>query len=1130
MNDAEAAKPAEEPVDALPDTVSGRRAGLVRLLRPSSRRRKHSRFSLTIVLTLVLLALGFGFLTMAYSGKSIRMPVWAVAELESRLNAGLAQSRLVTNTSLALGSVELGVARDFVPSLRLGDIRLLQPTGRALLTLPEAEVTFDPQALLTGKVRPSSLRLIGTRLAVRRDAMGRIDLSFGAKGSGPAPKSFAELLDAANALLATPALSSLGSVEAEALTLSLSDARTGRTWEVGDGRLLVEVRPDETAAELGLTLLQGSVPAQATISVVSSRSSGSARVTATVDKVDARDIAAFSPPLAWLGSVRAPISGRFTARVGEDGGIADLSAELRLGQGALEPGRNVRPIPFEQAEMTLGFDPAIGRITLSNLSVESTSLRLKATGNTDLITAGGAPVAPGSLPDAFLGQIAFSEVMVDPEGLFEEPIRFTQGALDVRLRLDPFRLDIGQLSLVEADERLHLSGSITAEDGGWSGGLDVGLDRISTYRLLKLWPVSAVPKTRAWLEANVGQGTLYDVTAALRFDPDAAPRFSLGYEFADTEVRFVKTLPPIRDGTGHSTLENNSYTVFLDKGHVIAPEGGRIEADGSVFQVPDITQRPAMANVSLVTQSDLTAALSLLDQDPFNFLSKAEQPVNLGVGKAELTAEIALPLKPRVTIPEITYTVSGTVRDFSSTALVPGRVLAAPEVAVVVDADGLRLSGKGTLGSLPIDVAYVQGFGPEQKGRARVNGTVTLSDAALRDLGVDLPREMLSGETPAAIDVDLRKGEKPRLTLTSTLTGMGLSLPPLSFSKSARTRATLDLEATLGRALTVERMSLSAPGLKAEGQITTRDGGGLDVARFTSVEAGDWLDAEVVLTGAGRGNAVDIAVTGGSLDIRRLPDRDGGLDGGGGSPLNLRLDRLVVSDGISFTDFRGAFGQNGGLNGRFSASINGQGAVNGAVAPAPGGTAIRITSDNAGTIMAAAGIFDKGRGGALDLTLVPRGPAGHYDGRATFSRLRVQDAPGLAELLSAISVVGLLEQLNGEGLAFNSGEMSFILTPEAVEITQGSAVGASLGISFAGLYRTAGRQLALQGVISPIYLVNGIGAIFSRRGEGMFGFNYSLSGTADDPVVSVNPLSIFTPGMFREIFRAAPPTLKDNGG
>ena len=70
----------------------------------------------------------------------------------------------------------------------------------------------------------------------------------------------------------------------------------------------------------------------------------------------------------------------------------------------------------------------------------------------------------------------------------------------------------------------------------------------------------------------------------------------------------------------------------------------------------------------------------------------------------------------------------------------------------------------------------------------------------------------------------------------------------------------------------------------------------------------------------------------------------------------------------------------------------------------------------------------------------------------------------------------------------------------------------------------------MQGVISPIYLLNGIGAVFTRRGEGLFGFNYTLRGTSAKPDIGVNPLSIITPGMFRDLFRGPAPILKGSGG
>lgn len=1097
--------------------------------RPMRRaRRGRGRISLTVIVTLVLFAAVFGYLTLAYTGKTVQLPTWGVAELETRLNDSLSGVRLPKGAALSLGGVEIAVDRDFVPRFRLQDIRLLGPDGRSLLTLPEAAVTFDPTALLSGKVRPAQVRLTGGRMAIRRDAAGRIDLQLDNSAVAAGPQDPSDVLFAAESLFASPTLSSLTVIEAEGLSLTLRDERAGRSWQVGDGRLVITNGTDAVSAELGLTLLDGTAPAQAVLTLVSDKAAETARLTAKVDRVAATDLAAMAPPLAFLGFFDAPISGTLEARLGTDGGFAGLSATLGLAAGKLAPGSGARPVAFDRADLSLSYDPATARITLANLMVDSPSLRLTARGHGDLLGPGAIPLVPGQLPDSIETQIAFEEVMVDPEGLFEAPVRFGQGALDARLSLQPFRLDIGQLALVEGDERLLLSGSAMAEATGWDAALDLDLNRIATDRLLKLWPVSAVPKTRDWFADNVGQGQLSDVQAALRLKPGVPPQFNLSYEFSDTAVRFVRTLPPILDGRGHSTLENLTYSVVLDQGHVIAPEGGRIEADGTVFQILDITQRPATAKIDLVTSSTLTATLSLLDQEPFSFFSKAGQPYNLGDGRADLKATLLMPMKPKIPFEEVSFTVAGKIRNFTSPALVPGRILSAPEIDVAVTTEGLELRGQGKLDLMPVDLTYRQGFGPEQKGRARVDGTVMLSDAVLRDFGVELPVGAIKGEGPAAIDVALVKDQPPQLTLTSTLRGLALRLDALGWSKPAKTKASLDLEARLSREPVVERLSLSAPGLEASGKITTREGGGLDAAVFDRVEAGDWLDAAVTLTGQGKGRALDVAVTGGTLDMRRMPD-SGGKAGDTG-PVSVRLDALRISDGIRLTDFRGEFGGRGGFNGSFRSGVNGQAQLAGVVAPTDVGSAIRITSDDAGAVMAAAGIFDKGRGGSLDMTLFPRGPDGEYDGAATFTRLRVQGAPALAELLSAVSVVGLLEQMNGAGLAFNNGEVRFVLTPKAVEITQGSAVGASLGISFAGLYLNGSGQIDLQGVISPIYLVNGVGQILTRRGEGLFGFNYRVTGTSDNPEVAVNPLSVLTPGMFRELFRQRPPNLKDAEG
>ena len=156
------------------------------------------------------------------------------------------------------------------------------------------------------------------------------------------------------------------------------------------------------------------------------------------------------------------------------------------------------------------------------------------------------------------------------------------------------------------------------------------------------------------------------------------------------------------------------------------------------------------------------------------------------------------------------------------------------------------------------------------------------------------------------------------------------------------------------------------------------------------------------------------------------------------------------------------------------------------------------------------------------MTLTPSGRE-TYDGQVKMANLRVRNAPVLASLLSAASVIGLLEQLNGEGLLFSEVDGAFRLTPNGVSVTRGEAIGASMGVTMQGNFYPSSGKIDMQGVVSPFYLLNGIGQILTRRGEGLFGVTYRLSGSKDAPQITVNPLSILTPGMFREIFRRAPP-------
>jgi hypothetical protein len=230
-----------------------------------------------------------------------------------------------------------------------------------------------------------------------------------------------------------------------------------------------------------------------------------------------------------------------------------------------------------------------------------------------------------------------------------------------------------------------------------------------------------------------------------------------------------------------------------------------------------------------------------------------------------------------------------------------------------------------------------------------------------------------------------------------------------------------------------------------------------------------------------------------------------------------------VAEGIELTSFAGRFDGAIGLDGSFIARVNEGAEVSGRVVPGPRGPSVRLASADAGGVLASAGVFRQARGGQLELTLVPAREGRGYTGELAVRDTRVRDAPVIASLLSAVSVVGLLEQLDGGGLFFSEVDARFGLTPERITLVQASAVGPSLGISLDGYFDPLSREMDLQGVLSPLYLFNVIGSVLTRKGEGLIGFNFTIRGPADGPRVGVNPLSAFTPGMFREIFRRPPP-------
>ncbi|MCF2872756.1 DUF3971 domain-containing protein [Octadecabacter sp. G9-8] len=1045
-------------------------------------------------------------------GREVTAPSWIVRDVEARA------AEVLGGGALGFGTMKITVGNDLHPRLVLENAVLRDADGAVLARVPSIEGLISPRGVLQGRVLAQDIQLHGAQLSLSRARDGTVALAFdqGADAVGAAA-GFVELLDQIDAVFEEGALEALEQVRADGLIINYVDARAGRSWVMDDGQIGLDLRDGGLELRADVALLSGrSFVTTAEMTYRSPRGTREAEIGLNITDAAAADIASQSPLLSWLGVLDAPISGAVRGVLDDTGSLSSASATLQIGEGELRPTAATTPIPFQSARTYLSYDPLAEKLVFDLLEIDSDWGKVSGTAQTYLREYSNG------WPAAFLGQVQFSDLTVAPEGVYADPVELSDGSVEFRLRLDPFTLDIGQAAVVTDGTPIQMSGQVRAATQGWSVALDGQARDIRAEQVVALWPQNVAVVTRDWLDRNVNDGTLRNAQIAFRTRANDTPTFATTLEFMNANVRFMPTLPPIENGRGTVSLVDRRMALSLDQGHVTAPEGGRIDLAGSTFVIPRVGIANAPARVDLDMQGRVTAAMSVLNLEPFGVLRNSDLPVSFAQGQARITAVVETPLGRGVTPDQRTWSVEADLRNVRSEALVPNQTLTASTLRLSADRDSLVVQGPVRLGDVGGQVTFARALGAGSEGTARVDADVTISSALLDTFNINLPPDMITGEAGAQIAIDMSDPAAPGFRLNSDLRGIALSLPGVGWSKAREVAGALTVVGQLGQTPRIDQLSLSAPNLQTTGVISLTPGGGLQRAAFERVRLGGWLDAPVVLLGRGQGQPVEVQIAGGVLDLREANFGVGGEDSG---PMDIALDRLQVTDRIEISDFRGTFTSPSGLQGQFVGDVNGVAPVRGTLVPIDGRSAVRIVSNDAGGLLRATGLLRNAYDGDMRLTLIPEGAEGSYDGTLIGSGLRVRDAPALASLLDAISVVGLLSQMSGQGLLFQDVEAQFRLTPNQVILTQSSATGPGLGISMDGIYASASRSMDFQGVISPFYLLNGIGSVLTRPGEGLIGFNFNLRGPVDNPQVLVNPLSALTPGMFRDIFRRTPPTV-----
>ena len=1064
---------------------------------------------------IVLTVVAIGVVTILLQRGPLEIPQLH-AMVQDRLNAQLA-SHDVQIGSLALASSDTGVGNYVL----LTDVTVLDETGASLIKVPEVRTRLSLLDLVAGQVSPEDIAIIGTELSLERDENGAISL-FGSEGTMAKGENVLQLLDA---LEDQRGLALLKNVQLENTRVQFEDKITKRGWVLDNSKLTIEREGNTVSGRAVLELGQlddaDQTPASMLLSANYLLGSEAASISFQFSDASPDEIADLFQAFDWLRNFDTRLSGSVRAELAGDGKLGNLHGVLELAEGKIAQTPTSQPITFSTAKVYFDYDPQTDALNLEQVDLKTSSGSVVAGGFVELQRGSDGAV------QSMAGQLRVRDIVIERPDLFDETLSLTEAALDARLSFSPLKVEVGRLTVFDGNSVVKIAGSSVAGKDFWTNSYDIDLNKIEAARLKQLWPKPVVHKTRKWVAENIFEGTFKDISGGFR-SQDGKPNYAFNFNVNDAKFNFLDTMPHLQDGAGFGYLTEIDLRLDLSAGHVIAANGGKVDIAGSSIFIPDTDIRPTPGEITLHAKGGVEAALELLNVEKFRFLDKVGLTPKLGQGAVSVSGWFKVPLSKDTRTQDVKLAVQAELLNVKSTSLIKNRTLTSRKMIANVTHDGVEIAGDVLLDSIPVAAKWAQSFDQGAK-QSKVAATLNLNTKNLAALGIVLPKGTVSGSAPAKMDITLYRGSDPKFRLTSNLVGASMQIPALGWSKPSRTAGRFSVDGSLGDTVDIGDLVLEASGLTARGTVDLNADNTLQQARFSSVDVGKWLSTSAVLTPQ-NGGRTRIKLSGGVADLRFMGGDTGSSGRGSGTTtIDMQLDRVRVTNDLSLTDFKGKLNTKAGLRGTFVGRVNGRSWVDGQLFPQRHGTAIEVSSTDAGGVMASAGLLTNARDGALRVVLIPKAGEGDYDGILDVKKTRIKDASAMAALLNGISLIGVLQQLEGEGIHFNNIEGQFKIRGNGVKLENISAVGPSIGMTLDGWYDTRNKSVDFEGVVTPLYAVNGVferifGQIVGRRkGEGMFSFTYRMSGPASQPNVGVNPLSILTPGAFREIFRQKAP-------
>lgn len=743
--------------------------------------------------------------------------------------------------------------------------------------------------------------------------------------------------------------------------------------------------------------------------------------------------------------------------------------------------------------------------------------------------------------------------------LSEEAVPYSNLALSASYNYagKTFMLRDTQVTVRDVTVRAHAE--LIHDDDTAKGSAKISIDSLKQAQIAPLWPkVLRGDNSEKWVVKKLSKGAFkdvwlgFDILAEKKLFQDKNAKFigpfrplwnadidnlEAGFAFDNMSVNYRAPLDQVTkaSGTGSFNLNKDELRINISKAKL-----GKLNVSKGKLLFDQITAKgKGDADIAVNLTGGVQDFMRYLSKDPINLDDDMKMDIDKVKGNAALDVSLKFPARKDVGIDEFKIGINGNLSDILLPDVIKQMDLSGKSLSFTVENGLASIKGSATLENRPMDFAWETFINSKGKAyKEKIAAKITADPNIRKMLGIDLS-DFIEGSLPVDVSYVSYVDGSSKADVIIDVTPALFFVEPFDFVKPAGEVASAKLIAHLknGDIQKITDLSAKGKGFKLfKSEISFKNIG--DEALISKGEVSHFILGETkgkleFVYDAKR--SVNIILDADFLDAQPFmasKDDNGDYDA---PPMRVSVTAThmrsapneVIRDAKLFFDID----NQGRFNQMEMNAVVGQGDLRVRFKPdKEGKRTFRLKADDAGAFLKAFQVYSDIRGGTLVIYGEPM--RGVFDrnlrGKAEISNFKVVNAPFLSKLLSILSLGGVAEVMSGDGLNFEKLEADFNWLfrrgGSLLVLKNGRTSGNSLGLLFDGTFDNQKREVDVSGTIVPMSALNEvigaipiIGDILTGGSGGVFAATYSIKGKSDDPEISVNPLSILTPGILRRI-------------